>query len=350
MLHVGTLLLALAAAQDSLTVKASLRELPAEGKSGPALFCEGTANLPNGSVLAAYLYYDKVIEGKELFRDFSTVKSGAFTQDYPVYSKKNFPGKYIARFLYDPALQNLGAPDFPRTVVDVVLQIGGPEDVARETKAVQQQLAGELRAMIALGEQVKAKLDDLKGKPASAWDPLIAAWRDETNRIQKRADPRRVREYMILKLDVIADNGLEDLSGMLLGSARCAAGGQHGGCLEGLTRLNQTAAKWIGDIASPRLTDFGQMAALLDEGRALIQKVTDHPDQPVLPARRKFLEMTELLDKSVPEAFHEAVLGIGSRAAAFFIAASDKTADVKTLHDDLDGLLQRFATTLRNLK
>jgi hypothetical protein len=350
MLHVGTLLLALAAAQDTLTIKGSLRELPAEGRSGPALSCEGTANLPDGVILTAYLYYDKVADGRELFRAFSTVKGGAFSQDYPVYSRKNFPGRYVARFIYDPSLQNLGAPDFPRTAVDIALQIGGADDVARESKAVREQLAGELRAMIALGTQVKAKLDELKGKPASDWEPLIAAWRDESNRIQQRADPRQVREYKVLRLESVADVGLEDLSGILLGSARCAAGGDRNTCLEGLTRLNQTAEKWISDIAGPKLTDPGQMAALVDEGRALLRSVADHPDEPVLPSRRKFLEMTELLDKSVPGDFHETVLDIGSRAAAFFIAAADKSAEVKTLHADLDAALQRFADTLRNLK
>jgi hypothetical protein len=350
MLHLGTLLLALAAAQDTLTIKGSLREVPAEGKEGPTFLFEGTANLPNGSILAAYLYYDKVIEGQELFRDFSTVKGGAFTQDYPVYPKKNFPGKYVARFIYDAQLQNLGAADFPRTVVDFTLQVGSPADLDRESKAVRDQLAGELRAMVALGEQVKAKLDELKGKPASEWDPLIAAWRDESNRIRRRADPHAIREYSVLHLDVIADNGFEDLSAMLLGAARCAAADQRGTCLEGLTRMNQTAEKWIADISSPRLTDFSQMVSQIDEGRALLRKVRDNPDQPVLPARRKFLAMTELLDKSVPETFHEVVLGISSRAATFFAAVSDKSADVPTVYADLDGLLQRFADTLRNLK
>jgi len=349
MLHVVTLLLALAA-QDPLTIKGSLKEIPAEGKEGPAILCEGTANLPNGSVLAAYLFYDKFVEGKELFRDFTTVKAGAFTQDFPVYAKKNFPGRYVARFVYDPELQNLGAADFPRTFVDISFQIGGPDDVARESKAVREQLAGEIRSMTAIGQEVKLKLDELKDKPATAWDPLLSAWRDESTRIQKRVDPRRTREYIVLRLGFIADNGFEELGATLLSAARCGAAGQRALCLEGLTRLNQTAEKWISDIASPRLTDFAQMAALVEEGRALLLKVTENPDKPILPSRRKFLEMTELLDKSVPETFHDVILGISDRASTFFAAAADKSPDLKTAYQDLDGLLRRFADTLRNVK
>jgi hypothetical protein len=349
MLHVVTLLLALAA-QDPLTIKGSLKEIPAEGKAAPALLCEGTANLPNGAVLVAYLYYDKVSEGGELFRDFATVRAGAFTQEYPVFAKKNFPGKYLARFIYDPELQNLAASDFPRTVVDLTLQIGGPDDVARESKAFREQLAGEIRSIMAVGQEVKLKLEELKDKPASAWEPLIAAWRDETTRIRIRVDPRKTREYVILRLGSIADDGLEDLEKILLSAARCAAAGKHALCLEGLTRLNQTAEKWIGDISSPRLTDMTQIIALIEEGRALLLKVAESPDQPVLPTRRKFLEMIGLLDRSVPDTFHEVVLGINDRASTFFAAAADKSTDLKTAHQDLDGLLRRFAETLRNFK
>jgi hypothetical protein len=349
MLYVVTLLLALAA-QDPLTIKGSLKEVPAEGKAGPALLCEGTANLPNGSVLSAYLYYEKAVEGRELHRDFAIVKAGAFTQEYAIYAKKNFPGKYIARYVYDPDLQNLGASEFPRTTVDFLLQVGSPEDVDRESKAFRAQLAGEIRAMMALGQEVKLKLDELKDKPASAWDALLAGWRDESTRIQKRVDPRKRREYFILRLASIADNGFEELAATLLSAARCGAAGQPGLCHEGLTRLNQTAEKWISDISSPRLTDFAQMAALVDECRALLRKVAESPDQPLLPSRRKFLEMTELLDKSVPGDFHEGVLGISDRASTFFGAAADKSPDLQKAHQDLDGFLQRFANTLRNLK
>ncbi|HUR38959.1 MAG TPA: hypothetical protein VM222_05675 [Planctomycetota bacterium] len=349
MLQVVTLLLALAA-QDPLTIKGSLKEVPAEGKAGPVLLCEGTANLPNGAVLSAYLYYERVIEGSELHRDFAIVKAGAFTQEYPVYAKKNFPGKYIARFTYDPDLQNRGATGFPLTTADVLLQIGGPEDVDRESKAIREQLAGEVRAMVALGQEIKLKLDELKDKPASAWDPLIASWRDEANRIQSRADPHKTREYSILRLNAICDGGFEDLRGILLSSARCAAGGQRGNCLEGITRLNQSAEKWISDLTSPRLTDVGRMVVLIEDARALLRKVAENPDQPVLPSRRKFLEMTDLLDRSVPGIFHEVVLGISDRASTFFGAAADKSPDLQKAHQDLDALLLRFAHTLRDSK
>lgn len=350
MLYVVSLLLALAAAQDPLTIQGTLKELPADGKQGPALYCEGTANLPNGAILVATLYYDQVDDTRELFRDFSTVKAGAFTQDYPVYLKRIFPGKYVARFVYDVSLQNLGAADFPRTIVDLTCQVGNAADLDRETKAVCQQLSDELRAMVGLGDQVKSKLDELKGKPAADWEPLLRNWRDETIAIQKRADPRSVREYRVLRLDVIADNGFEELQGTLLSAARCAAGGQREVALEGITRLRQSAEKWISDISGPRLTRPGELVSALDEARGLLRKLADNPDQPVLPVRRKFLETTEILDRSIPQGLHEPLLGITSRASAFFIAVADKSADVKKLHAELDDLLQRLTETLRNLK
>ncbi|HZE99175.1 MAG TPA: hypothetical protein VE981_19380 [Planctomycetota bacterium] len=350
MLQAVTLLLVLQAAPDSLTIKADLKDVPAEGKNPPVILCEGTANLPHGSILAAYLYYGEIIEGKEIFRDFSTLKAGKFTQDFPVYTRRNFPGAYIARFIYDPALQGLGAADFPRTTVDFKLQIGGPQELAAETKAVRDQLVGEIRSYIDLADQVKAKLEELKGKPAVDWEAPLKAWRDKSVEIQKRADPHRVPEYMILKLDLIADTGFENLEGILLSAARCAAGGKREIALEGLTRLRQTGEAWIGDIGAPRITEFEQMARHVDGMRTLVRKLADDPEEPVLPVRRKFLELTGVLDRSVPGDFHDAVLEIGSRGAAFFIAAADKTAEAPRIHKELDELLDRLARTLRTLK
>jgi len=161
-------LLSLAAAQDTLTITGQLKEIPATGKDRPAITCEGTANLPNGSVLAAYLYYAKVKDGKEISKDFTAVRNGKFLQDYSVFARRTFPGQYIARFVYDPSLQNAGsATEFARTTVDFILQVGGPADVERETKAIRDQLAGEILALTTIADEVKAKLDELKDKPQS---------------------------------------------------------------------------------------------------------------------------------------------------------------------------------------
>src|SRR5262249_51326997 len=160
-------------------------------------------------------------------------------------------GTYIARFIYDPALQGLGAADYPRTTVEFSLQIGTPEDLERESKAVRNQLAEEIRAFIAMADEVKAKMDEFRDKPPAAWDPSLKAWRDRSIELQKRADPRKVPEYTLLRLDVIADTGFENMADIFLSAARIASRGQRETALEGLTRLRQTAEFWLGDIAPP---------------------------------------------------------------------------------------------------
>jgi len=343
-------LLALASVQDTLTITGQLKETPATEKDRPVLTCDGATNLPNGSVIAAYLYYAKVKEGKEIAKDFTPVKDGKFLQEYAVFPRRTFPGQYIARFIYDPSLQNaVSATQFPRTTVDFTVQIGGPADVERESKAIRDQLAGEIRALTVMADEIKAKLDELKDKPRSDWEAPFNAWRGKTLDIMKRADPRRVPEYSMLKLDLIADNGFENLTGILLAAARCAATGQREACLEGLTRLRQTAEHWIAEISAPKLTEFEQMARLIEESRQVIKELPEHPSE-LVQTRRKFLEMTAMLDKSVPADFHEVVLDISARAAALFNAIADKDEGAKKMHAELDAILNRFATTLRGLK
>ncbi|MBV8879649.1 MAG: hypothetical protein JO332_06795, partial [Planctomycetaceae bacterium] len=206
MLHVVTLLLSLAAAQEPLTIKGELKDIPAQGKDGPCLSCQGTANLPNGAVLVAYLYYDKVVSGRELFKDTPIVKNGKFSQDFAIYATRTFPGPYLARIVYDPVLQNLGGDEYPRTVVDMTLQVGTAQDVDREGKAIRDRLSGELRALMAMADQMKAKLDEYREKPQADREALQKTWHQESIEIRSRVAPRKNPEYFILRLDLLADS------------------------------------------------------------------------------------------------------------------------------------------------
>ncbi|HLY73823.1 MAG TPA: hypothetical protein VKU80_06855 [Planctomycetota bacterium] len=350
MLQVVTLFLALAAPQDALVIKAELKEVPAQGKDGPSFLCEGTVNLPNGANLSAHLYYGTIIVGRELFKDSAIVKGGKFTQEFPIFDQRNFPGTYTVRLSYDPELQGLGVPDHPRTKVDVVLQVGGAADIDRESIAVRNQLTGEIRGLLAIADQVKGKLEEMKDKPQAEREALFKTWYEQILEMRKRIDPRKHPEYYILHLDLVADSSTEDLSGILTSSARCFVLNQRENTLEGLTRLRQSCEYWIGEISTPRLEDIGKMIANIEECRAIARKLVDSPGEPVLPARRRFLEITALLDRSVPAEFHDLILGITTRAAAFFNAVSDKSPDTKQQQAELDGSLQRFAGTLRNHK
>ncbi|HVR85571.1 MAG TPA: hypothetical protein VMU54_14740 [Planctomycetota bacterium] len=350
MLQVVTLFLCLAATQDPLVIKGELKELPAQGKDGPSFHCEGTSNLPNGADLSAYLYYGAIVVGKELFKDSAIIRGGKFSQEFPIFAHRNFPGTYTARLIYDPALQGLGVPDYPRTTVDLVLQIGGAADIDRESKAVREQLIGEIRGLLAIADQIRGKLEEMKDKAQADREALFKTWHEQMLEVRKRVDPRQHPEYYILRLDLMADSGVENLSGILTSSARCFVLNQHENTVEGLTRLRQSCEYWIGEISTPRLLDFSKMAASVEECRSIVRKVLDSPDDPVQPSRRRFLELTAVLDKSVPDDFHEVILGITARAASFFNAVSDKSPDAKKLHADLDGLLQRFASTLSDHK
>jgi hypothetical protein len=348
MLHLSvafSLLCACSGPQADL-LKAELKEVPAEGKTPPLILCEGSAGLPNGVTLNTYLYYGRS-DGKTIFKDTATVSDGKFVQDFPVFPKRILPGKYIARIVFNPALQNQAIPGAKETTLDITLQIGTTEDFEREAKLIRGQLSGEIQALVALGEEVKAKIEELKGKPAGAWADSLKEWTRKAVVVQGRAHPTKVPEYGILSLDLIADSGLENLSGILNSAARYAAAGKAGDALEGLTRLRQTGEYWIGEINSPKLTDPRDYLKVIESARKLIQETLSNPDAPALPARRKFVEMNALLQKSLPEEFQPAVLEIGTRSVAFFNAVSDKDAQMKDLHGELDKLLDRLAAPFR---
>jgi hypothetical protein len=348
MLHLSvafSLLCACSSPQAEL-LKAELKEVPAVGKTPPLILCEGSAGLPNGVTLNTYLYYGRK-DGKVIFKDSATVNGGKFTQDFPVFPKRILPGKYFARIVFNPALQNQAIPGAAEAQIDISLQIGTAEDFEREAKLIRGQLAGEIQTLVGLGEEVKAKIEELKGKPAAAWADSMKEWTRKAVEVQGRAQPTKVPEYGILNLDLIADSGLENLAGILNSAARYAAAGQWGVALEGLTRLRQTGEYWIGEINSPKLTDPRDYLNLIESARKLIRETLGNPDAPALPARRKFVEMNALLQKSLPEEFQPAVLEIGTRSAAFFNAVSDNDAQMKELHAELDKMLEKLAAPFR---
>jgi hypothetical protein len=332
-------------------IKGELRNVPPQGNAAPSLLCEGTSTLPDGALLNAYLYYDRVNEGREIAKDTTTVKGGKFTQDFIPFtkSKKNLAGRYIARFRFNPEFQDKAIP-FSTLKVDIVLEHGSPQDVERETKAVREQLVGEIRAFAAMGDEIRAKITELKDKPADEWKALVKSWVNKSTEIQRRAYPLEVPEYRVLNLDQIADGGLENLGGILISSAKHAAAGEGEVAREGLTRLRQTIEYLVDEIASPKLTEPGQIFALIESARKLLKDALSHPDDPVLPARRKFVEMSALLQKSLPEEVQSALLEISGRSATFFSALSDKQPNAKELQKELDETFEKLIATLRRPK
>jgi hypothetical protein len=331
-------------------IKGELRDVPPQGNATPSLVCEGTTTLPDGVLLNAYLYYDRVNEGRELAKDTTTVKGGKFTQDFAPFprSKKNLAGKYIARFRFSPDFQSQAVPGFADTKVDIALQHGTPPDVERETRAIRDQLVGEIRAFTGMADEVKAKTVELKGKPAEAWAGAIKEWHQKSVDIQARA--MKVPEYRMLNLDSVADAGLENLTGILISAAKYASIGKTDDALEGITRLRQTADYWVDEIASPKLTEPGQIFALIDSARQILKDVLSRPDDSVLPARRKFVQMNALLQKSLPEEVQATVLEIGTRSASFFNAVSDKQPNARELQKELDETFDRLIAALRRPK
>jgi hypothetical protein len=336
--------------EQTPVLKGELKDAPPQGKGEPAILCEGTTNLPDGVVLMAYLYYDRIDDGREIAKDTPTVKGGKFSPDFIPFPQrqKNLAGKYIARFRFRPELQNRAITGWAPATVEMTLEIGSARDAAADQKAVRTQLADEIRAFTALGDEVKAKSKELKGRPAAAWETSIKEWCEKTTQIQARAV--RTAEYRVLRLDNVADAGLEDLTAILISAARHAAAGKTDDAFEGIARLRQTAQFWIEEIASPKLTEPSQILELIESARALLKDALGRPDDQLLPARRKFVEMSALLQKSLPQDYQAALLDIGASAVTYFTAIADKQPGAKDLQKELDQQLEKLIASLRRPK
>jgi len=349
MLSIAFLLLVQAAAAETPVFKAELKDMAPQGKSGPSVLCEGTTNLPDGALIDASLYYDHVNEGKAIAKEVATVKGGKFTMDFQPFprSSKNLAGKYVAVLRFSTALQNRAFAGFTDARSRIEAQFGTVQQFETEAAGVRAKLAAEVQAMSALGDQVRAKIQELKGKPAEDWKPFLKEWGEKAVQIQVRADPLKVPEYNVLGLDLIATSGLERLTGILNSAARYAAAGKSDDALEGLTRLRQTGEYWVGEIASPRVTNPRDIVKLIESARKLLADALAAADANPLPARRKFLEINSILQKSLPEDFQPLILEAGTQAADFFRALSDKEPNVRELHAKLDQTLERMAAPLK---
>lgn len=352
MLHVAFLLLLQAAASEAPVLKGSLKDLPPEGKMGPAFQIDATTNLPDGALVDVHLFYDQIDDGRHVATTVATVKGGRLREDLVAFpgSKKNLAGKYIARMRYTGALQNLNIAGFSDGRSETQLQVGTDADFQAESKAFRALLSAELQAMIALADQVKAALEGKKLKTPDEWTPLLKEWGSKAVDIQARANPQRIKEFKVLGLDLIADSGLENLTGILVSAARHAAGGVPADALEGLTRLRQTAEYLLGEVNSARLTTPAQILRTIESARGILKDSVSQPDVSVLFMRRRFVESNALLQKSLPGELQPMVLEIGAGAAAFFNALADKDPQAKDLYAEVDKILQKLAATLRPIK
>ncbi len=350
MLHVAFLILASTALQQAPRIAVVIKEGPAKEGKAPPFICEGTTNLPDGAQLKVALFYDRVVLGRGLINEFTPVKGGKFSYESVVFPTRNLPGTYIVQILFDPELQNLNVSGFPLAKTEAKYQIGTPADAERALKAVRERLCDDIRGMIGVCDKLKAKATELRGKKDDpAWPPLLHEAEEKLHAIQKGAQLDAVPEYGLLNFDGVVTTGFENLVGTLMAAAQFALKGDTETAFEGFTRFRQTAEYYISEISSPKLTEPREIVALIESGRKLLKECLDRPDD-VPAARRKFIEMTALLRKSLSEEEEAAILAMGGQAADFFHAVADRKPEAKTLFAELDKALEALAAPLRSPK
>jgi hypothetical protein len=337
---VVTLLLAWVCAQATPKLEATLREVPAAEGRPPRFAVAGTLDVPNGHTVLLYLYFQAVDPGSHIIGERVAVKDRAFSHEFTLFKEKTLRGTWVLRAIYDPNLQPAGG-DVPSLLQgDAVLRHGTEAEAAEDRKAASERLAGEFRAVAALGQELRAKLAAQPKPDAAAWKAFHQDLKKKSLAIQARALPQRNPEYRIYDLSSTADSVLESLCHILNASVDCAVRGQELDAAEGLTRLARMAETQIGELAAPRLTTPAQVAALIAKIRDELKQGSD------LPARRRFLERVQLLSKSCPEDRADLVLAISGRGAAYFNAAADGKPEAAQLLKETDQALDALDRTL----
>ncbi len=333
-------------AQAGPKIEVTIKDVPAADGRPPRFAVEGKADVPNGSELYLYLYFSILDPGTQLDVARVTVRNGLFAHDFQLFKTKNLAGPWILQTVYDPNVQAAGAAGTEPHKVVTPLRIGTELDAQQDRKFFSEQLAGELRAVAALGEELQAKSASTPRPNAAAWDPLIKEWRKRATEIQKRALPQHNPEYRVLGIALIADSGLEDLIHTFHAAATCAKQGQHGNVVTGVERLHNSVQQRVGELAAPRLNEPHLIAALIRTLQDLLRETLDKEAEQVRPRRRLFIERMQILDISLPPDRHDLVQGIQTRGAAFFNAVADQKPEAKALLEDVDKALQGLAGTL----
>jgi len=328
----------------------TVKEVPAEGKTGPFFRCEGEADLPDGSRVDVYYYFGAIVYGQEIDRGAVLVKDRKFSRDSTLYPKRTLPGVYGVRALFNPGLQPREEfQTLPRCHTDQVLKIGTDAEIEREQNSVRKRMAEYVEAIRALGDEIAAKQKEAAGKlDKQGWTRLVDGWRERCLAVEGRA--HKDRDFLFLGLMPVADMGLEQMRNILIGVAHCAAAGQALEMKEGLTRLDLSARKFTEMIAVRPDDPKKLRLELAGEARKMLREAAGLEGPALSAAQRKFLEAVFRLNPHVPEAHRESVLAIASSARGVFEAIGEKKDNAQELREKLDGQLEALLRALEEGK
>jgi len=341
------------------TLKASVVEVVPKEKDPPGFLCEGTTDLPDGARIDLYTYFlnpdptglrkKEPEQGKHRYRTAVPVKDGRFSASFSLFQEKNLSGDYVFRVVFDPNLQVQHLSTLPTVQSDVPLPLGKPGDAERDRAAWGARLFGEIKAVIAIADEVAArrKSDLEKGtSDPAAWAGPVRDWTDRLRGINERV--HKAPEYLVLEMSNISDSGLDALGHLVLDLARSGSLGRDKGLREGRERIDLMVSNYEHELTRP--PDPRQKRIdLAHEARGLLEAAVRGPGDRAGESRKRFKQV--LFDiHALAQADVQALLRDLMAQATEIFDALDEKKDVQAKVQSLQARLEELEKSFQNPK
>jgi len=321
----GSVRAAAAADEQEYTIRATAGPVT----DRPGLRCEGTADLPDFSVLSLQVYFGAASRDRELQSRAVTVEKGRFSRELLVFPERNLSGTYVLRVGFNPAIQAatvrkaLGSQTGPLRT-ELHFQLGSRSDFKEERRRISDRLAGEIRATAPLADEL-ARHFEAGGSEKTLPERLRRALRHVDS-------GQRALEYKALGLEEIAGPGLRRLRDMAL---RVAQGAEKRETLSLATR------RYLD-----RLTPEDALVRAANELRTILGEALRSAGDERARARKKFTEGLLALDSRLPRTLHGDLVRLAAASRAFFDA---DPREAERLRADLDRELEKLIDDINDL-
>jgi hypothetical protein len=332
-------------------VEATVVELAPKEKEPPGFLCEGTTDLPDGCRIDVFAYFMSVTPtgprrkepeiGTHRQQAAAIVKNGRFSVPLNLFERKNLGGEYIFRVAFDPNLQARPFASLPAIRSDLPLTVGLPGDAEKDRAAFGARLFGEIKALVAIADEVAArrKADQEKGKAdPAAWSALVKDWTRRVREINLRV--HQVHEYIVLDIAQIADVGVESMGNIILDLARCGSQGLDKDLREGRERLDIMVSNFDNQLNTP-VNPRATRIELAQEARKLLDVAAHAQDENAPRTQKRFIQVLFDIHKIAPAEVRSTILALMGSAKELFDAV-EKNKNTKELFEKLDGRMEEL--------
>lgn len=331
-------------------LEVTVQDVPASGKEPASFLLTGKTDLPDRYRLDLYAYFGVPDPGFEVAREATLVKDGKFSITISLFKAANVAGEYSFRLLGNPDLQDQRYSQLPFLRHDVSVKLGTPADAAKARAEVYGRLFDDMKALVAVADESAAlrKSEKESGKTdAAAWERLEKEYYKRLADGAARA--QKVVEYRVFGLSWFVTAGMEQITGISMDIARCAARGLDKDLREGRERLDVIMSKFEADLTGRPLDPKITRLELARTARRLLAAGAQPREEAAPAGRNAFLQVMLNLSPLVSPDDRAALIDLTMGARELFDAVDEKK-DVKELHLKLDARLEAFIKSLQNEK